>query len=83
MIVCPCTTALRCGGAENGGHEHLASGVREWSCGEKETYVGPNGIKQYTIHYNDMATLLYNTGEKTIHMLFSRGTRMYFSAHTR
>eukprot|EP00041_Stephanoeca_diplocostata_P021223 m.489642 g.489642 ORF g.489642 m.489642 type:complete len:885 (-) comp21770_c0_seq1:2817-5471(-) len=69
-----------CGSASpNGGYEHLSSEVREWSCGEKEEYVDANGITQYTIHYNDMATLLYNTGEKTIHMLFSRGTHAQFS----
>lgn len=54
---------------------NLASKVKKFQCKEKEL-VGTTATGQdiYDIEFNDMATLMFNSGEATINQLFSRGT---------
>jgi len=54
---------------------NLPSDVKKYQCKEKELVnILPSGAKVYNIEYNDMATLIFNSGEATINQLFSRGT---------
>mmetsp|Transcript_5905 Transcript_5905/g.17678 ORF Transcript_5905/g.17678 Transcript_5905/m.17678 type:complete len:877 (-) Transcript_5905:85-2715(-) len=54
---------------------NLPSSVKRYQCKEKELVnVLPGGIEVYDIEFNDMATLMFNSGEASINQLFSRGT---------
>ncbi|KAF8790282.1 Chloride channel protein A like protein [Argiope bruennichi] len=79
----PCTT-FACDHMDENGDCSLSSGIRveksveSYNCFINKTGNIPKKI-MYNTSYNEAATLLYLTGDRAIHHLFSRGTHLEFN----